>query len=418
MPVLLVFVDPSCPACTSLIPDALGWQHDHAAHLTVALLTEEPPDAAEIAFGVAPFRVTPEVTRLYGAYARPSAVLIAPDGKLAGPMLWGAGAIIGAVREFVPETSRPYSPLTVSRSHLGTPIPRRAALRAAVSLAGLFLLRGVLPDIALAKLAPRADSHDPNVNEAPTCQEFLQYLAATGVFDSDGVNHPGWAGVTGMQINPRYRYVLKPATRNAQGMVCVSATLTFTFTGKVHTDALRWRPASPSKGCTAAISAFDKRVDTHEAVHHRDAQQILARAEKRATRPIHSCNASEQEARSDVFQQMEDAAVARRDDFLRQYSDSIDRFHHTALGSPTDLKCPCDRCTDTGCPAGWFCSRGGVCCTDTYMCTADGATYHGPNALQQCYDRCGNGSDQSAACVREPFLCQDGSSTPGGSPRS
>jgi peroxiredoxin len=44
-PVLLIFTDPNCGSCTALLPEVSRWQREHAAQLTLALISQGTAEA-------------------------------------------------------------------------------------------------------------------------------------------------------------------------------------------------------------------------------------------------------------------------------------------------------------------------------------------------------------------------------------
>jgi thiol-disulfide isomerase/thioredoxin/uncharacterized membrane protein YphA (DoxX/SURF4 family) len=97
-PALLVFVDPDCGPCTTLLPEVGRWQREHSAALSVTLISRGPVDAnrAEaVEHDVAPVLLQQdyEVADTYAVYATPSAVLVRPDGTIGTPLAGGVEPI-------------------------------------------------------------------------------------------------------------------------------------------------------------------------------------------------------------------------------------------------------------------------------------------------------------------------------------
>jgi hypothetical protein len=97
LPVLLVFTETGCGACTALLPDVGRWQREAADRITVAivghgdearLLAEAEEHGLEHLL-LAPDRST---AFAYGIEGTPAAVLVA-EGLIASPVLYGAGEI-------------------------------------------------------------------------------------------------------------------------------------------------------------------------------------------------------------------------------------------------------------------------------------------------------------------------------------
>jgi peroxiredoxin len=93
-PLVLVFVDPSCHACTSLLPEVRRWQREAAGRLALAVITRG--SASEVG-DIAPVPVLSEpageVSALYRVAATPSAVGIRADGTIGAPLVEGSVAI-------------------------------------------------------------------------------------------------------------------------------------------------------------------------------------------------------------------------------------------------------------------------------------------------------------------------------------
>ena len=105
-PVLLIFSSPGDDVCTSLLPEISGWQHDHAAALTITLVSQGTPHANDT---TGPGHAGPpllvlrdaDVTRAYGVNTFPSAVLVGSDGRIGSPVAAGAEAIRSLIGRIV-----------------------------------------------------------------------------------------------------------------------------------------------------------------------------------------------------------------------------------------------------------------------------------------------------------------------------
>ncbi len=94
-PVMLVFSDPNCGPCNSLMPDIGKWQRESAARLTVAVVsrgdrTANKQKAEEHGLTNVLLQNDSEVSDLYQTYGTPTAILVRPDGTI------GSGAALGA----------------------------------------------------------------------------------------------------------------------------------------------------------------------------------------------------------------------------------------------------------------------------------------------------------------------------------
>jgi peroxiredoxin len=105
-PVLLIFTDPHCSACTALLPEVGRWQREHAAQLTLALISQgtvEANRAKVAAHGVTHVLLQEgrEAAQAYQAAGTPTAVLVRPDGTIGSPLAPGTGAIAALVAQTV-----------------------------------------------------------------------------------------------------------------------------------------------------------------------------------------------------------------------------------------------------------------------------------------------------------------------------
>jgi peroxiredoxin len=105
-PVLLLFTDPTCGPCNALLPQIAAWQHDHAAALTLAVISRGSVDdnRAKIReHGVGGVWLDRDlaVYNAYQAIGTPGGVLIDAQGQIASPVVAGADAIAGLVNRAV-----------------------------------------------------------------------------------------------------------------------------------------------------------------------------------------------------------------------------------------------------------------------------------------------------------------------------
>jgi peroxiredoxin len=105
-PVLLVFTDPGCGPCTAMLPEIARWQKEHSERLTVALVSRGGAEknrtkAQEHGLTHVLLQEDWEVSEAYRVKGTPSAVLVAPDGKVGSPAANGADAIRSTVGRLV-----------------------------------------------------------------------------------------------------------------------------------------------------------------------------------------------------------------------------------------------------------------------------------------------------------------------------
>jgi peroxiredoxin len=97
-PLLLVFSDPDCGPCQSLLPDFASWQAEHAGRFTAALISRGSmaANAAKASrFDLAHLGVQRdrEVAVAYAYAGTPSAVAVAADGRIASQVVAGPDGI-------------------------------------------------------------------------------------------------------------------------------------------------------------------------------------------------------------------------------------------------------------------------------------------------------------------------------------
>jgi peroxiredoxin/uncharacterized membrane protein YphA (DoxX/SURF4 family) len=97
-PVMLIFSDPTCGPCNSLLPDIGKWQRDHASRLTVAVVSRGTVDAnrakiTEHGLNHVLLQKDREVSNSYKAHGTPTAVIVNSDGTIGSPVAGGAEAI-------------------------------------------------------------------------------------------------------------------------------------------------------------------------------------------------------------------------------------------------------------------------------------------------------------------------------------
>lgn len=209
-PLLLFFTDPKCSPCYSLLPDIGGWQRVYGDRLSIALISGGTPGANQAMtaeYGIPAESVLlqqgeHEVADEYGVNMMPAALLIRPDGRRSGEVVYGTQA----VRRLVADTlglALPEAPAQqVEPLRIGERVPalRRPDLDGqAFDLGGLrgestLLLfwspgcshcQELLPDMQ----AWEADPHGPNmliVSRGPVELNRAAELQSTIVLDDDG----------------------------------------------------------------------------------------------------------------------------------------------------------------------------------------------------------------------------------------
>jgi methylamine dehydrogenase accessory protein MauD len=149
-PVLLLFTHPDCPACTALLPEIGRWQQEHAASLTVSLIsrgTAEENRARSLEHGLTNIVLQErwEVAKPYQVKTTPSAVLVNSDGMIGSPLAAGPEAIKALVSQTVGNPARIPKPAAA-------PAPNPAANGANVN--GHAAAHGVLAAARIGEPAP------------------------------------------------------------------------------------------------------------------------------------------------------------------------------------------------------------------------------------------------------------------------
>jgi peroxiredoxin len=143
--VLLLFMDPECGPCRTLMPDVVDWRREHEQRLTVVMLSRGTVEdnRARIAghdVGTVLLQAGDEVSEWYQSLATPSAVLVDVRGRVASPVAQGAEAI----RRLVTRTTEP----------LGASRPKRLAGRAPATVAMALLAVVALSTAAVTPRGP------------------------------------------------------------------------------------------------------------------------------------------------------------------------------------------------------------------------------------------------------------------------
>lgn len=139
-PLLLLFTNPHCGPCQALMPEISRWQLEHAASLTIALLSEGTVDdnrAKIVGHGLSQvlLQQNREVAEAYQAWGTPAAVLVRPDGSIGSPVAQGADSIRALMARIVGSVPTQLSPSGGSRPRNGqsgngsNPVPRQPALK-------------------------------------------------------------------------------------------------------------------------------------------------------------------------------------------------------------------------------------------------------------------------------------------------
>ncbi len=129
-PVLLLFSDPECGPCNSLLPEVSRWQRDYANKLTLTLISQSTPEAnrakaSQYGIGLVLLQQNREVAEAYQAHGTPCAVLIHTDGTLGSSPACGAEQIRELVAQAVGLPVIKSLPVASGREN-GLPLPMAA----------------------------------------------------------------------------------------------------------------------------------------------------------------------------------------------------------------------------------------------------------------------------------------------------
>src|SRR6516164_5832852 len=109
-PVLLIFTDPDCGTCRSLLPDVAAWQAGYRERFTAALISRRP--VLTSAGAAAHPRLTHvgvqrdrEVAVAYAYAGTPSAVVVSADGRIASRVAAGPDGVRALVTALLARTA-------------------------------------------------------------------------------------------------------------------------------------------------------------------------------------------------------------------------------------------------------------------------------------------------------------------------
>jgi thiol-disulfide isomerase/thioredoxin len=139
-PVLLVFSDPKCGPCNALMPDLARWQQEHAASLTIAIISRGSADAnrakaVKLHLQHLLLQQDREVAEAYQANRTPSAVLVRPNGTIGSHVAAGAQSIRVLVAETVGTPAPVLAPAPIPVAPAPPPVPSGSANGAEAALA-------------------------------------------------------------------------------------------------------------------------------------------------------------------------------------------------------------------------------------------------------------------------------------------
>ena len=106
-PLLLIFTNPHCGPCGTLLPDIARWQSEYASALNIALVSEGTANdnhAKISSSGVEQVLLQKkrEVAESYQAWGTPSAVLVRSDGNIGSALVQGVDGTRSLVAQCFP----------------------------------------------------------------------------------------------------------------------------------------------------------------------------------------------------------------------------------------------------------------------------------------------------------------------------
>ncbi len=127
-PVLLIFSNPGCGPCISLLPEIGRWQREHAGRLTVAILSYGDPEASRVTameHRLASVLLLKDraIAEAYGSDGTPDAVLIHPNGTIDSGLAMGTEAIRDLVASATSDGAPSLQPHMLSLRVTGRKIP-------------------------------------------------------------------------------------------------------------------------------------------------------------------------------------------------------------------------------------------------------------------------------------------------------
>jgi hypothetical protein len=113
-PVVLIFIDPECDMCDSILPDVARWQRTHGAVVTLQLIGSGPMELNRVKaarFGISGILVQEdwEVADAYGSDTVPSAILVRPDGTIGSRVADGPDEVLALLNQFADDPAIAWS---------------------------------------------------------------------------------------------------------------------------------------------------------------------------------------------------------------------------------------------------------------------------------------------------------------------
>ncbi|HXR66546.1 MAG TPA: redoxin domain-containing protein, partial [Ktedonobacteraceae bacterium] len=146
-PIVLIFTNPNCAPCTTLMPDVRRWQRDYADKLTIALISrgsvvDNRAKVSEYHLLRLVIQRQDEIDQLYGVSGTPIAVLIHPDGRVDSSLAVGPENIRALVERAASLQQVPLVPLILPGKN-----DHKAALEPTIPKIGTSAPAFSLPDL-------------------------------------------------------------------------------------------------------------------------------------------------------------------------------------------------------------------------------------------------------------------------------
>jgi peroxiredoxin/uncharacterized membrane protein YphA (DoxX/SURF4 family) len=134
-PTLLVFAEPTCSVCNTLMPKLGRWSRDLEQVLTLAVVTtgSEEENRKKVDRYALPWVLLQEkreVTMAYRVPGAPAAILVDREGRVANQMVYGADAITSLLNDIAEFTSTNAAPQPAERGR-HAPVPGSAQIAGA-----------------------------------------------------------------------------------------------------------------------------------------------------------------------------------------------------------------------------------------------------------------------------------------------
>lgn len=122
-PVLLIFSDPNCSPCNTLMPSVARWQQNYVSKLTIVVISRRAADvnrAKSIEYGIRNvlLQQNDEISQAYQAFGTPIAVLVRSDGTIGSTFALGPEAISDLVNNVVEIPRSAHAPMTLTQRSL------------------------------------------------------------------------------------------------------------------------------------------------------------------------------------------------------------------------------------------------------------------------------------------------------------